>query len=281
VLLRPQIDLQKLAQASDSDDDEAAPAAKRARQAPAVGATSSALSFLPAPKNSGTGKRMDMGRDGGGAGGSGSGGAAAAGGRKQQQEQPPAVAAAAAAAAPSNEAYRVRPGAAAAAAAAGGDAAAAYYQQQQYDYAAYHQQYADQQQQAYYQQQQQQLAPEEAFLQEALAAETAKATRRGGGGGLPAGLPDVQFKEVKADDVKYVDPAQREAQQGMRAALGSDYAAQLRASAAPHVGSGLARKKHQIGTLFANAKLRELEVMENRAQGMKSKASTAGKYGWA
>ena len=32
-----------------------------------------------------------------------------------------------------------------------------------------------------------------------------------------------------------------------------------RAQAAPHLGSGLARKKHQIGTLFANAKLRELD----------------------
>ena len=67
----------------------------------------------------------------------------------------------------------------------------------------------------------------------------------------------------------------------MRSALGSDYAQQLRAQAAPHAGSKLARSKHQIGTLFANAKLRELEVLENRASGMKSKAETAGKYGWS
>ncbi|WIA38429.1 hypothetical protein OEZ86_001754 [Tetradesmus obliquus] len=98
-------------------------------------------------------------------------------------------------------------------------------------------------------------------------------------------MPDIQFKEVKADAIKYVDPAQREAAQGMRAALGADYAVKLRAEAAPHTGSKLARSKHQIGTLFANAKLRELElreleVLENRAAGMKSKAETAGKYGW-
>ena len=38
--------------------------------------------------------------------------------------------------------------------------------------------------------------------------------------------------------------------------------------------------QHQIGTLFANAKLQELEMLEKRASGMKSKAETAGKYGW-
>lgn len=37
---------------------------------------------------------------------------------------------------------------------------------------------------------------------------------------------------------------------------------------------------HQIGTLFHNAKMRELELLENRAAGMKSKAETQGKYGW-
>eukprot|EP00775_Hariotina_reticulata_P005355 gene5355-5591_t len=89
-----------------------------------------------------------------------------------------------------------------------------------------------------------------------------------------------KFKEVNADKIKYVDPAQKEAAQGMRAALGTEYAGQLRAQAAPHVGSRLARSKHQIGTLYANAKVKELEMFENRARGMKSKAETAGKYGW-
>ena len=112
-------------------------------------------------------------------------------------------------------------------------------------------------------------------------AEASKAARRAAGAGSSQlVLPDIQFKEVKADDVKHVDPAQREAAQGMRSALGSDYAQQLRSQAAPHTGSKLARSKHQIGTLYANAKLRELEVLENRASGMKSKAETAGKYGW-
>lgn len=154
-----------------------------------------------------------------------------------------------------------------------------------------------------------------------------------------------------------MDAGQRAAAQGVRAALGSDYAQQLRAQAAPHLGDKVsaepwnfaqfcnsssreaskrnsydhhasnkayvpatssrfceccfmstqstlrastsmrcndlqslehpantppqvARRKHQIGTLLANAKLKELEILEGKASGMKSKAETQGKYGW-
>lgn len=303
VLLRPQIDLKLLAQQSDSDDDE--PVAKKVKKAagPAAGKPS-ILSFLPAPKNTAGNKRMELG--GGGSNGSGAG--AAAGGssgfaeaaqlRKEQQEQERAAQAAAAAVGPqapvSNEMYRMRP-AVAAAAASSGDAYGYAQQQQQYYAQHYDQQQYYEQQHAYAagayaahqqqprqpRQQHQQLAPEEAFLQEALQAEASKAARRAAGAGSSQlVMPNIQFKEVKADEVKYVDPGEREAAQGMRSALGTEYAQQLRAQAAPHMGSKLARSKHQIGTLFANAKLRELEVMENRASGMKSKAETAGKYGW-
>lgn len=302
VLLRPQIDLQLLAQQSDSDEDE--PVAKKIKAAAPAAGKPSILSFLPAPKNTqaSTGQRMDLG--GGGSF------AEAAKQRKQQQqqqleEQQAAAAAAGPAAPASNEAYRLSATAGAAA------AAAASYPDYQ-DYNQYQQQYeqhqgygqaqdyhyaaagaygagnssgaAVQQDYAQYQhhQPQQQLPAEEAFLQEALQAEASKAAKRAAGAGSSQLLmPNIQFKEVKADEVKYVDPAQREATQGMRSALGTDYAQQLRAQAAPHTGSKLARSKHQIGTLFANAKLRELEVMENRASGMKSKAETAGKYGWS
>jgi hypothetical protein len=65
----------------------------------------------------------------------------------------------------------------------------------------------------------------------------------------PAG---VQFKEVRADSVKWVDPTQKEANAGVRNALGSDYIQQLRGAAKPHEGTKMARRKHQIGTLFAN-----------------------------
>ena len=42
----------------------------------------------------------------------------------------------------------------------------------------------------------------------------------------------------------------------------------------------MAKRKHQIGTLFHAAKLKELEILEGKAAGMKSKAETQGKYGW-
>jgi hypothetical protein len=41
-------------------------------------------------------------------------------------------------------------------------------------------------------------------------------------------LSSIQFKEVNANDLKYVDPAIRAAQQGMQAALGSEYAGETR-----------------------------------------------------
>jgi proline-rich protein PRCC len=42
----------------------------------------------------------------------------------------------------------------------------------------------------------------------------------------------------------------------------------------------MAKRKHQIGTLFHNARMNELKLMEQKAAGIKSKAETAGKYGW-
>jgi proline-rich protein PRCC len=74
----------------------------------------------------------------------------------------------------------------------------------------------------------------------------------------------IQFQEVDASRLKHVDPARREANEGMRAALGTGYAAALRAQAAPFEGDKMAKRKHQIGTLFHNAKMKELEILENR-----------------
>lgn len=49
----------------------------------------------------------------------------------------------------------------------------------------------------------------------------------------------------------------------------------------PGPGPGkLAKRKHQIGSLYAHAKLKELEDFERRAAGMKTKAETQSKYGW-
>ncbi|PNH04046.1 putative calmodulin-like protein 2 [Tetrabaena socialis] len=54
----------------------------------------------------------------------------------------------------------------------------------------------------------------------------------------------------------------------------------LRRSAASFEGSKLAKRKHQIGTLLFNARMQELEQLEKRTAGQKSKAETAAKYGW-
>jgi proline-rich protein PRCC len=66
----------------------------------------------------------------------------------------------------------------------------------------------------------------------------------------------------------------------LQAVLGTDYALSLRSEAAPFAGNKMAKRKHQIGTLFHNARMNELKLMEQKAAGIKSKAETAGKYGW-
>lgn len=48
----------------------------------------------------------------------------------------------------------------------------------------------------------------------------------------------------------------------------------------PFAADKKARGKHQIGTLFYNAKMRELDLLQKKGNGMKSKAETQGKYGW-
>jgi proline-rich protein PRCC len=123
------------------------------------------------------------------------------------------------------------------------------------------------------------MSMEEAALQMALQEEADRAARRGAGG-ASAMAASIQFQEVNASALKYVDPSRREANEGLRAALGTGYAAAIRAEAAPFEGDKMAKRKHQIGTLFHNAKMKELEILENRASGMKSKAETQGKYGW-
>jgi proline-rich protein PRCC len=42
----------------------------------------------------------------------------------------------------------------------------------------------------------------------------------------------------------------------------------------------LERRKHQISSLYADMKKKEMEMMDSRATGMQTKAQTKGKYGW-
>ncbi|KAG1670170.1 hypothetical protein FOA52_000882 [Chlamydomonas sp. UWO 241] len=112
----------------------------------------------------------------------------------------------------------------------------------------------------------------------------------GGGGGkkplaadefeLPVELAGVQFKEVSQASLRYVAPGQAAEQGGLASALGSDYANQLRAQAATCKGTGKANQKHQIGTLLHNAKMAEIDMLEGKSRGMKTKRETQAKYGW-
>ncbi|DBB10990.1 hypothetical protein WJX82_011459 [Trebouxia sp. C0006] len=115
------------------------------------------------------------------------------------------------------------------------------------------------------------------LLEQALAEEMAKAQRRSGQDVGKAS--QVQFKQVNQEDLKYVHPAAREAAGGARTALGSDYELQLRSEAGP-APAKLAKRKHQISSLYHHAKIRELELLEQRGQGIKTKAETQAKYGW-
>ena len=62
-------------------------------------------------------------------------------------------------------------------------------------------------------------------------------------------------------------------------ALGQDYVQNLRNNIGDK-GSGLARRRHQIGTLYRNAKVAEVDTLEGRGTKTKSKRQTAAKYGW-
>ncbi len=60
---------------------------------------------------------------------------------------------------------------------------------------------------------------------------------------------------MNQEDLKYVHPAAREAAGGARTALGSDYELQLRLEAGP-APAKLAKRKHQISSLYHHAKIR-------------------------
>ena len=60
--------------------------------------------------------------------------------------------------------------------------------------------------------------------------------------------------QISAAKLTEMDPMAREAAQGARAALGTDYEQQLRKAAGPMPGK-LSKRKHQIGSLFHQAKL--------------------------
>jgi hypothetical protein len=91
----------------------------------------------------------------------------------------------------------------------------------------------------------------------------------------------INFKEISGAALRYMDPGSRAEADGIRSALGADYEGRLRADAAKMGNvSKMARRRHQLSSLYVQAKEHELEQLEKRATGMKTKAETQRKYGW-
>eukprot|EP00884_Botryococcus_braunii_P009982 jgi/Botrbrau1/18986/Bobra.0100s0023.1 len=90
---------------------------------------------------------------------------------------------------------------------------------------------------------------------------------------------DVSFVEVTQEKLAYMSPAQRESLNATRTVLGPGYEAKLRQEAGPQPEK-LARRKHQISSLYHQAKMKELDAMDMRSRSLKTKAETQAKYGW-
>lgn len=114
-----------------------------------------------------------------------------------------------------------------------------------------------------------------------LAAAMAADTGRGGFGAAdPFAGMNIEFKEVNQKTLTYVDPARLAANQGKRQALGKEHELQLRREADAAEPQKLAKRKHQISSLYHASKLKELEMLSDHGQTLKTKRETQAKYGW-
>lgn len=87
------------------------------------------------------------------------------------------------------------------------------------------------------------------------------------------------FTEISADAIRYTAPGRAEVNDAIKIAYGENYEAKIRAEAGPDPGKR-AKSKHQISSLYHQAKLAEVEMAEQRAQSMKTVKETRSKYGW-
>jgi proline-rich protein PRCC len=91
----------------------------------------------------------------------------------------------------------------------------------------------------------------------------------------------VAFKEINAEIIQAANPHEKAEIEAIRTAMGSEHALQLRAATAgKQEPSKMQKRRHQINSLYHQAKLTELHDMERKLKGTKSKSETAAKYGW-
>lgn len=90
----------------------------------------------------------------------------------------------------------------------------------------------------------------------------------------------IEFKEISADVIQAVAPHERAEVEAVRTAMGSEHAKRLQAAVSGQEPSKRQKQRHQINSLYHQARVTELQDMEKKLQGTKSKAETAAKYGW-
>lgn len=95
------------------------------------------------------------------------------------------------------------------------------------------------------------------------------------------GEPVPKFKEIHGKSLRGNFSAYQPDASVSKGAYGSDYEVKLR-SEAGRMGSisKLAKRRHQLTSLYAHAKEQELEQLERRALSAKTKSETQRKYGW-
>ncbi|GAQ91514.1 hypothetical protein KFL_007980060 [Klebsormidium nitens] len=114
-------------------------------------------------------------------------------------------------------------------------------------------------------------APPVDLLTAKLMEEEARAMRRGGGRASGA-----QVVEVKQADIT---PGTYRREDMLKTSTFGPQAQPV--SSAKDAGPGkMERRKHQISSLYADMKKKEMEMVDSRATGMQTKAQTKGKYGW-
>lgn len=116
------------------------------------------------------------------------------------------------------------------------------------------------------------------LFEKAMQMEVERRNRKGSKGDPFAKKIVPTFKEINQASLTHLHkPAETMLETGK--AFGPQYQQELMKQAGPKPDK-LAKRKHQIGSLYYEAKAKELEMMESKSKGMKSKAQTHGKYGW-